>query len=529
MDMTGSRRLLTLACLISCAAHGQNGSGTGIDVQHYGFTLSLSDTTNRMEGRADVTVRFLQARSSLWLDLSGPRGRDTGMRVRAVTERARAVPFVQDREGIRLRTRANPGSLHTYHIVYGGIPTDGLIIGKNMYGHRTFFGDNWPDRARQWLPCVDHPSDKAEVDFIVNAPSQYQVVAPGLKVRDTLLRNGRRLTQWKEKVPIPTKVMVIGVADFAIASAGVVGDIPLYTYVFPENKEQGFRDYAQAARILGYYIRTVGPYAYEKLANVQSKTIFGGMENASAIFYAETSVGSPGIEELMAHEIAHQWFGDAVTETDYRHLWLSEGFATYMSHLYMEDRYGADTLASEMAADRKKVLVFARQHPIPVVDTTISGDYMRLLNVNSYEKGSWVLHMLRRALGDSVFREGLRRYYAEYDGRNASTASLRQVMEAVSGQHLGDWFHQWLYTPGVPQLKVTWERPDTGAWVMRIEQTQPLAFSFPLEYLLPADPTIRRVQVEDRITEVRLPLQADPTTIRFDPLVNLLADIRVMP
>ena len=108
--------------------------------------------------------------------------------------------------------------------------------------------------------------------------------------------------------------MVIGVADFAIDHPADVGNIPLYTYVFPESKDAGFKSYQVAKEILPYYIKMIGPYAYEKLANVQSKTIFGGMENASAIFYFENSVSSKGIEELMAHEIAHQWFGDAASE-----------------------------------------------------------------------------------------------------------------------------------------------------------------------------------------------------------------------
>jgi aminopeptidase N len=495
------------------------------DVRHYTFTLTLSDSTNRIQGRAELRVHFSGTASFLSLDLAGPKGAGRGMRVRTVTEGRKTLSFTQDSATLRIRVRADAASTHTYHIVYGGIPTDGLIIGTNRYGSRTFFGDNWPDRAHQWLPCIDHPSDKAPVDFIVTAPDHYRVVAPGVKTEEAPLGGHRRRTRWTEKAPLPSKVMVIGVADFAISTPVTVLGIPVNSYVFPQDKDRGFQDYAVADRILPFYMRMVGPYAYEKLANVQSKTIFGGMENASAIFYAERSVGSRGIEELMAHEIAHQWFGDAVTETDYRHLWLSEGFATYMTHLYMEDRYGVDTLRAGMAADRRTVLGFARQHPIPVVDTGMRSDYMTLLNANSYQKGGWVLHMLRRSMGDSLFWEGIRRYYAAYEGRNASTGSFRAVMESVTGKDLGPFFTQWLYTPGVPRLVVTWTSSEAGAWVLHIAQEQTPLFSFPLEYSV--DGGLHTVTISDRVTEVRLPSGVDPSGVVMDPGVNLLADIRM--
>ncbi|TDX00296.1 M1 family metallopeptidase [Dinghuibacter silviterrae] len=494
--------------------------GAAQDMQHYTFALTLSDTTNRIHGVAAVTVRFNSARTWFRLDLAGR------MRVSSVREGRKKVPFLQDAGALSLRVKARKRSRHTYRIVYAGTPSDGLIISTNKYGSRTFFGDNWPDRAHQWLPCVDRPGDKAGLDFIVTAPDHYRVIAPGIKTEDVLLSEHLRRTHWVEKVPVPTKVMVIGVAEFAISPQVFIQGIPVNAYVFPQNRERGFRDYAWADSILPFYIRKVGPYAYEKLANVQSKTIFGGMENASAIFYSETSVGSRGVEELMAHEIAHQWFGDAVTETDYRHLWLSEGFATYMTHLYMEDRYGPDTLRKGMAADRKTVLVFARRQTIPVVDTGRHGGYMQLLNANSYQKGGWVLHMLRRSVGDSLFWAGIRRYFATYDGRNASTDSFRLVMETVCARDLGPFFTQWLYTPGVPRLRCSWASAD-GGWTLQVEQLQEQPFVFTLEYSI--DGVVHTLGVKDRVSGVRLPDGVLPEQVRVDPDVDLLADIQVVP
>ena len=341
------------------------------------------------------------------------------MLVSVITEGSRTVTFLQDSDAVSINSPAKAGSVHSYIIDYAGVPADGLIISTNKYGHRTFFGDNWPNRAHNWLPCADYPGDKATVDFIVTAPDHYQVVSNGLKAEESPLPNHLKLTHWHETAPLPTKVMVIGVADFAIDHPGDPDHIPVYTYVFPEDKTAGFKNYAFADDILPFYIKKIGPYAYEKLANVQSKTIFGGMENAGAIFYFENSVTSAGIEELMAHEIAHQWFGDAASEKSFSNLWLSEGFATYMTNVYLENKYGTDTLRKRLIADRTNVFKFEEKRNSPVVDTTVKGNYMQLLNANSYQKGGWVLHMLRRKLGENMFWKGIRAYYKKYDGGNA--------------------------------------------------------------------------------------------------------------
>ena len=172
--------------------------------------------------------------------------------------------------------------------------------------------------------------------------------------------------------------MVIGVADFAVQLDSTINCIPVTSWVFPENRDSGFSQYAVSKKILPFYESYIGPYPYKKLANVQSKTIFGGMENAGNIFYYQNSVAmnpeqykhNRSIEELFAHETAHQWFGDEASEIDWPHLWLSEGFATYMTHLYMEHQYGADTLQKAMKKDREEVIAFSKKRKTPVVDTS---------------------------------------------------------------------------------------------------------------------------------------------------------------
>jgi aminopeptidase N len=405
------------------------------------------------------------------------------------------------------------------------VPADGLIISTNEYNHRTFFGDNWPNRAHNWLPCVDDPADKATVDFIITAPNHYQVVANGAKVSETRSTDNLRTTHWKENAPLSTKVMVIGVANFAIDHTGDVKNIPVYSYVFPENKETGFKAYSVATEILAYYIGKIGPYPFEKLVNVQSKTRFGGLENASAIFYFEKSVDSKDIEELIAHETAHQWFGDAASETAFSHLWLSEGFATFMTNVYLEHKYGIDTLKKRLIIDREIVLKLEKTRKTPVVDTTVKSEYMELLNANSYQKGGWILHMLRHKLGEEAFWKGIRNYYAKYDGGNANTDDLRSILEQASGQDLKQFFKQWLYTPGTPHLSITFNNTGKDMVDLTITQQQDALFAFPLE--VSAGGELHTIAIKDKVTHVQFAVKDKSAPLAVDPNVNLLARFEV--
>ncbi|HEY9534867.1 MAG TPA: M1 family metallopeptidase [Mucilaginibacter sp.] len=497
-----------------------------IDVLHYGFNIVLTDASNNIKGKADISVKFLTTPGTFHIDLVKKKASGPGMIVSRVLEDGKPVRFQQDSDAININTQAQQNSQKTYSIFYEGVPADGLIISSNKFGKRTFFGDNWPNRAHNWIPCVDEPADKASVDFTVTAPDHYQVIANGLKISERVLPGQLKKTHWAATAQLPTKVMVIGVADFAVDHPKDVGDIPVYTYVFPQDAMIGFKSYAIAGDILPFYIKKIGPYAYKKLANVQSKTIFGGMENASCIFYFENSTSSKGIEELMAHEIAHQWFGDAVTEKDFHHLWLSEGFATYLTNYYLENKYGVDTLKKRLIADRIKVLQFEKKRFTPVVDTSVKADYMQLLNANSYQKGSWVLHMLRRKLGDGAFWKGLNTYYLKYQGANANTADFRDVMEQISGQNLKPFFHQWLNTPGHPDLAINWIYDQKTRIVdITVDQKQSNLYTFPLE--VDIDGELHTIDMTGKSTTVHIAAGKKLPVITVDPNVNLLASYTV--
>src|SRR5690606_26036928 len=480
------RLLVLLGLLLTAPALAQSHPpGAAFDVLHYRFALGLSDESDRIEGEVTLDVAILQdGTEAVGLDLVGPQAEGTGMTVSAVTVDGEAAAFAQDgdRLTITLPAVAEAGAARRLVVAYAGIPADGLIISTNRHGDRTFFGDNWPERGHHWLPVVDHPSDKATVEWVVSAPDHYQVIGNGRLVEETDLGDGRRRTHWRSDVPLAIKIAVIGVARFAVEHLPEEDGVPVQSWVFPQDREAGFADLARTVRVLDVFERMLGAYTFEKLAGVQSKTRFGGMENASAIFYNENAVtGDGSMEDLIAHEVAHHWFGNAVTDADWPHLWLSEGFATYLTDVYVERVYGRDAMAARLAAEREAVLALSQRAPaLPVLDT-LTANPLGLLNANSYQKGAWVLHMLRRAVGDEAFVEGLRRYYADYRGRNATTDDFRRVMEGVSGQNLRPFFDQWLRRAEEPAVAARWRYAD-GTLTVDLRQTQSgEPFTFPLD------------------------------------------------
>lgn len=474
-------REIFLFAFIACCLCSR---GQDFDVLHYRFALSLHDVNDSINGTTSITFVAQKSNRVFEVDLVKLRKDGKGMRVNRVFQQIDGpnLSFTHENDKVLISLPASlPTDTITLRIDYHGIPADGLIISKNKYGDRTFFADNWPNRARHWLPCIDRPDDKASFDFSVTAPRHYNVISNGVRKREHSTPGNRKLTIWSEATPLPTKVMVIGAAKFATKTYDNSPEgIPVSAWVYPQDSTKGFYDYALAPDILKFFSDYIAPFPYKKLANVQSKTIFGGMENASAIFYAENSVtGDRSSEDLLAHEIAHQWFGDMASEKSFAHLWLSEGFATFLTNYYWEKKYGKEAAAKRWQENRDEVIAFAKQNPRPVVDST--KNLMSLLNANSYQKGAWVLHMLRNEVGDSSFQKIIQTYYNQYKGGNAETRDFEAVAEKVSGKELTWFFNQWLYQPFIPKISVQYRKEQKGISIT-ITQLQLTPFRFALPY-----------------------------------------------
>ncbi|MBI1766806.1 MAG: M1 family peptidase [Bacteroidetes bacterium] len=495
-----------------------------IDIRHYHFLLEVNDSTNVISGEASLSIFFKKPISIFSIDLASKDNSGKGMEVIEVSLNGLKVNHMHSNEKLKitLTSPAKANETLTFKIKYKGEPIDGLVIGKNKFGDRGFFGDNWPDRGHHWLPVVDHPFDKSSVDFTVIAPMHYSVIANGIKVEESYLSEKRKLTRYHEEVPIPVKVMVVGIARFAMEISGQVENIPVESWVYPQNKAEGFFDYSVSSRVLDFFHTHIGEYSYKKLANVQSKTRFGGLENASAIFYSEGSVSGKGKSEtLIAHETAHQWFGNSATEKDWHHIWLSEGFATYFANLYLEHVYGHDRLVQEEKTDREQVISYFAKNPAPVLDTTIT-DLMKLLSINAYQKGGWVLHMLRHEVGDQNFWKGIRQYYSTFKNSNALTSDFQRIMEEASTKDLSGFFKQWIYKGGHPKIGGTWHY-DEGSKTLSIEITQDQTgslFKFPLDMGVGVD--VKTLIIDKKSQVFTFPLASKPAQITLDPNTWLL-------
>jgi aminopeptidase N len=331
-------------------------------------------------------------------------------------------------------------------------------------------------------------------------------------------------------VPISSWLYALGVARFDVHHAGVVQGVPLQTWVFPQDRTAGRTLFEETSRqAMDFFSARIGPFPYEKLANVQAAGYAGGMENATAIFYGEKGVAAG--RGPVVHEIAHQWFGNSVTEHDWDDVWLSEGFATYFALLYMEQFDGRDAFVEGLTRARATVIAAEQNQPdTPIIHRNLR-DMSRVLNPFVYQKGGWVLHMLRGEIGTERFWAGIREYYRRHRDGNASTDDLRQVMEQVSGRDLRPFFRQWLMRPGVPQVSLSWRHdPARQAVEVTVTQTQPgEPFAFTLDVRV--SPTGTGAPVDVRLTVDRSPVAASipvplaPASVTADPSVWLLAEI----
>jgi aminopeptidase N len=493
------------------------------DVQGYVFALELNDTNNQIKGEAAVSVKFKEDINEFSLDLIANSGA-YGMTVDKVLEGESIIDYRHVDNKIRIVPSSSVAKDRTYKIYYHGVPEKGLVIDTTKFGQRSFFGDNWPNLARHWLPSVDHPYDKASMEFRITAPDHYDVVATGEKIEESYLGNGLKLTTYREPAMVAMKVVTIGVTRFASRQLEEVYGIPVSAWVYPENRLEGFHDYAVASKVLKYFIDKVGPYSYAKLANMQAKTQWGGLENAGNISYFENSVtGKNEVEGLIAHEIAHQWFGNSASENDWNHVWLSEGFATYFAILYQEEVYGNEKRKEELALDRTQIIDYYRKNPSPIVDPSIT-DPLKVLSTNTYQKGGWVLNMLRHRLGDEIFWKGIRQYYHTYQNSNAMTTDFQHIMEEASGENLTDFFNQWIFTKGYPEIKWYWKYSG-GKLKISIAQVQEHhMFKFPLEIGIKTGETIQieTLQINKKTQKFEIDLSSSPDEVILDPNLWLL-------
>jgi len=528
------RLLMTLALLAMAAPRlvaDTYPRQPGIKITGYTFDITLSDASDELVVADTVDVLFVAAGvTAIDLDLckfsaqprsatmangfadpcaepgGGGRGAAAtppkggkGMTVSAVSAAGQALTYQHENDRVRVNMpRAfKPGERLSFTVNYRGVPATGILIANNRHGDRSFVSNPWPDKARNFRASIDHPSMKAPVVHIITAPRHYQVVSNGRLTEETDLPNNLRRTVWKESAPICTWLMSLAVAPFAVNHFGDYQGIALSSWVFPQEHEAGLNPFrAHTQPVLEFFINRIGPYAYEKLAQVQANGVGGGMELASSIFYGYGDNGAS--RQLIAHEMAHQWFGDAATESDWDDVWLSEGFATYFALLYTEYQDGRDAFLEGVRRSKTTAVNYAIANPASTIVHNNLADISRVIanNAQVYQGGAQVLHNIRGVIGTETFWAGIRLYYSRYKDSNATTDDLRRAFEEAcvtaanrcpaDGKELGWLFKQLLNRGGALQVQGNWTYDATAKQVrVTLDQTQTTGlYRMPIEVLV---------------------------------------------
>ena len=507
-----------------------------IDILNYKFEIHLNDTSDIIYGSADIALNIKDSEDRVRLDLISQGKDGMGMEVKKVTFNGSEVSYSHDNDVLLIETGVlEYSSRDIINVVYSGMPITGLIIGPNMHGDRTFFSDNWPNKARNWLPLVDHPYDKSTAEFVVIAPNHYQVISNGLLVEETNLNKELKKTHWKQSVPISCWLYALGVAEFAVDYVDYFEGKSIQTWVYKQDRDNGFYDFKIPTKhTIEFFSDYIGPFAYEKLANVQSNSVKGGMESATAIFYSDVSVtGDRSVRwrNVVIHEVAHQWFGNCVTEYDWDDVWLSEGFATYFTLMFREHAYGRDDFVNGLN-DAKRLVYnhYKTDKESSIVHNNLKDMKDVLTYSLQYQKGAWVLHMLRNYVGEDNFREGIRNYYKKYYNSTTTTNQFKTEMEVVSGMNLDTFFDQWLYKGGNMVLDGNWKFDEKkGRIEVNLNQVQNdgYLFEMPVELGISYNDKnlekIQTVKLEKEKGRFYIASDSKPISIKIDPNTKLLA------
>jgi aminopeptidase N len=507
---------------------------------HYLVNITLNDQLSEItSASARVYVSILKPTRTIDLDFAD-------LTVDSVTFNSGSVPFTHENGKLLLTLpqAASAGDSFVLTVDYHGKPKDGLILTMDKDGKPSAVGDNWPDRVHHWIPTLDHPSAKATVTFNITAPARDEVVANGRLDHVETSAGGQRTWTFSEGVPIPPYCMIIGVGQFARLEPAQQAVTPLSYYVAQSEGQLAQKGFAPASPSLQFFSQTVAPYPYEKLALIVGATRYGGMENSSAIVFTNNlfnrksparlskTYGIPaGNVSLIAHEIAHQWFGDSVTESTWSDVWLSEGFATYFAGLFLQRFEGEGAFQVYMRDAATNVFAYEKKRRAPIFDRDTE-NLLDLLNANSYQKGAWVLHMLRSNLGDEAFFRGLRNYYEAHKNATANTEDLRAALEQSSGKSLRPFFARWVYDSGHPQYELTWEWDRKKNLRLALNQLQPgNAFLDPLPVTISTTGGSKDILLKPAGKYLIETIQSNekPLRIEIDPRNTLLKEATVKP
>jgi aminopeptidase N len=398
--------------------------------------------------------------------------------------------------------------------------------------------------SRFWFPCFDHPSERASTDVVARVPSKYRTISNGALVERTEHDDGTVSWHWHLEAEHPAYLVSLVVGEFAEVE---IGDTPveMRAYVAPGREKDAARAFGRTPEMMQLFGDRFGiAYPYEKYAQVVVEDfIFGGMENTSAttmidlILYDDRAALDADMDNLVAHELAHQWWGDLLTCREWSHAWLNEGFATWSELVWMEHDKGVDEAAYQRLVMTKAYLAEDRGlYRRAIVDRRYD-EPLDLFDRHLYEKGGLVLHMLRRELGEASFWRAIQAYAAQNRGRTVVTEDLRRSIESATGRNLDWFFDQWIHHAGHPELIVSWKHAaKDGLLALTVKQTQSTGEEMVDCFRATVPVTVVtktgahasfRVELTRRDHTFHLPLADEPAQVVFDPEGDLLAVVKL--
>jgi aminopeptidase N len=392
-----------------------------------------------------------------------------------------------------------------------------------------------PISNHYWFPCIDAPDQRQTTEIVVTVPEGFEAISNGKLLSRKPNPDSKTVTfDWRQDKEHPAYLVTLVIGQFDVVREEW-DRVPVLYYVPKGSKDKVTTTFARTRDMLGFFSKRFGiHYPWDKYAQVVAYSYGGGMENTSAttmgdILQDQRSSLDRDSDGIIAHELAHQWWGDLVTCRDWSHLWLNEGFASYAEALWDENRYGPDAYDYNMYQKSRSAVAGGKSRP--VVDRRYPTP-ASMFDARSYPKGAWVLHMLRRRVGDNAFWKAIQIYGSERRLQGAETSDYRRTVERVSGRNLERFFYDWTERPGSPVVEVTTEYvPASQQARLVIKQTQTEEpFHFPLTVRLhtagSAKPVVLEQDITDRENTLLVPLTGTPTRVEVDPEQTLLGEIK---
>lgn len=503
----------------------------GIDVQHVTLDLAFDLDTHMLAGTATLDIRATVHQLGVFaLDAAG-------LTIDRVLVDGVEAGFVAKSEKLQIQAGVNPlpyGQVFQVVIDYHASPQPfrsaympGFDIGL-FWGEQTVSTLDQPDGAHTWFPINDHPSDRATYEFRLRVAEPLTAVANGQLIETLAHDDGTRTFVWRMDQSMASYLTVVAIADYAAIADQAADGTPITHYVYRDQALLGKDLFSYTDEALIDLEQWFGPYPYATYGHVVAPVQGMALETQTMTTMPDSIMGWTELEvfELMVHELAHQWFGDTVTPGVWSDIWLNEGFARFAQWLMLAERFGADAALAGRTSAETRLISDGRRTPLfdPLPEETFG--------VATYDKGGWVLHMLRVELGDAVFFDLLRTYTATFADRPATTLDFWQLAERLSGRDLGAFFTQWvLQADGIPNLRLYWTETDSGV-DMRLCPAESEYYQLRVPVRMMGETNWRdEVLTLDDVSGVTASFTLDfvPREVIADPAQNLLAQIQVQP